>query len=790
MKRSLDHPIRKANPGTFQSDQEVIRQFVVRNRELDTVLEVLRGNMAASSCQHVLLVAPRGRGKTMLLARVAAELRTNTDLSRYLLPVRFMEESLEIFDVADFWLECLFYLARESAVGDPELTRELRETHSALAARGRGEELIEARARAAVLNAADRLGKQLVLMVENLQDLCSDVDEDFGWKLREALQSQPEIMLLATATSRFKGLDDATQPFFELFRTLGLDPLAIEECQRLWHVVSGDAVGEREARPLQILTGGSPRLFVFVADFARHGSLRQLMEQLVRLIDEHTEYFRTHLEGFAKTERRVYLATIDLWQPSTTGEITARARLDVRIVSNMLGRLVHRGAVMYEGSGRKRRYSAVERLYGIYYKLRRERDEETIVRNLIHFMAAFYSRSELSEMSERLSMEAVQMPAIREGIDRVIAEAPRKGDTISSEVLSVLGQARDQAAEKVQTNRLRELYDEIADARKENRFEETIKLSDRFLASSNDGVHHASASSIVTVALTRAVAKASLGEFGAAMASFDALIERFEVSDSPKIQVQVAAALVSKGIAQGQLGDWAAEVASCEEVVERYGASESPDLQVKVAMALFCKGIAQGQLGDWVAAVATCEDVVERYGDSDSSDLQVQVARALVNAGFVQIRIGRTAEALLTSDALKQKYGSLKDLDDVGIDWQAMRLRTKALLHQGDRHAVLEAFQATYVAFRIGKKTMLREMLDLALELIIFGVSEGELAEIMSSDRERADALAPLVVALRKRAGEPVRAPVEVIDVADDILIEIEAKMCAAGGVHPETAHV
>ena len=514
MNRSLDHPIRKANPGTFQSDQEIIRQFVVRNRELDTVLEVLRGNVDASSCQHVLLVAPRGRGKTMLLARVAAELRTNTDLSRCLLPVRFMEESLEIFDVADFWLECLFYLARESAVGDPELTRELRETHSALAARGRGEELIEARARAAVLNAADRLGKQLVLMVENLQDLCGEVDEDFGWKLREALQSQPEIMLLATATSRFKGLDDATQPFFELFRTLGLDPLAIEECQRLWHVVSGIAVGAREVRPLQILTGGSPRLLVFVADFARHGSLRQLMEQLVRLIDEHTEYFRTHLEGFAKTERRVYLATIDLWQPSTTGEITARARLDVRIVSNMLGRLVHRGAVMYEGTGRKRRYSAVERLYGIYYKLRRERDEAAIVRNLIHFMAAFYS--------------------------------------------------------------------------------------------------------------------------------------------------------------------------------------------------------------------------------------------------------------------------SRTEVDDVGIDWQAMRLRTTALLHQGDRDAVLEAFRATYVAFRIGKRTMLREMLELAVELIVFGVSERELAEVLSSDRERADALAPLVVALRKRAGEAVRAPVEVIEVADDILREIEAKMCAA----------
>ena len=62
------------NPGMFQSDQKVVDQFVVRNRELDTLLEILQGNIESPSCQHVLIVAPRGRGKTMLLARVAAEL--------------------------------------------------------------------------------------------------------------------------------------------------------------------------------------------------------------------------------------------------------------------------------------------------------------------------------------------------------------------------------------------------------------------------------------------------------------------------------------------------------------------------------------------------------------------------------------------------------------------------------------------------------------------------------------------------------------------------------------------
>ena len=53
-----DQRIRKFNPGTFLSDEEVIEQFVVRKRELDIVLEVLRGNIDSPSCQHVLVVAP------------------------------------------------------------------------------------------------------------------------------------------------------------------------------------------------------------------------------------------------------------------------------------------------------------------------------------------------------------------------------------------------------------------------------------------------------------------------------------------------------------------------------------------------------------------------------------------------------------------------------------------------------------------------------------------------------------------------------------------------------------
>ena len=222
---------------------------------------------------------------------------------------------------------------------------ELQKTHADLVDRW-SERATGEHARTAVLSAANRLGRKLVLMVENLQTLSGDVDEDFGWQLRQVLQSEPQILLLATATTRFEGLDDATQPFFEMFRIVDLKPLSTEECRRLWEVVSGDTVSTREIRPLEILTGGSPRLLVIVAEFARHRSLRRLMEELVTLIDEHTEYFRSHLEVLPKSERRVYVAVLDLWRPSTASEVAARARMDIRKVSTMLGRLVERGALI------------------------------------------------------------------------------------------------------------------------------------------------------------------------------------------------------------------------------------------------------------------------------------------------------------------------------------------------------------------------------------------------------------------------------------------------------------
>ena len=776
MNELLERPrqIRKFNPGTFQSDEEVMSQFVVRDRELGIVLDVLRGNIGSPSCQHVLFVAPRGRGKTMLLARVAAELRTDGELSERLLPVRFMEESQEIFSLADFWLESLFYLAKEHAARDPELSRELQDVHAALAAEWRGREL-EERARTVVLETADRLGKQLVLMVENLQAICGEVDSDFGWKLRKVLQSEPQVILLATATSRFKGLDDAGEPFFELFRIVRLEPLDTEECHRLWRMVSGDTVTEREIRPLQILTGGSPRLLVIIAEFARHRSLRQLMEELVKLIDDHTEYFRGHLEVFAKTERRVYLAVIDLWRPSTTGEIAARARMDVRAVSALLGRLVERGAVIVEGSGGKRMYAAAERLYSIYYKLRRERDEAAVVRNLIHFMAVFYSETELEEWSRSLMLEAAQWPAIRDGLMQATAESPQIGRLFSSEEWRSIEQVSDQAT-TFDYEQADQLWSLIKTADEEQRFEKAVEIADRLIAHQRANLPHAPESVFARILNAKSFSLEKLGESEAAIATWDEVVERFGAIRAPEIQFQVAMSLASKGFALDQLGETKRAIATFNEVIERVGDSNIADLQRPLTMALLCKGIAQGRLGEDQAEIVTYEEVLERFGDSDVPQLRTAVATALTNKGVTYGQIGDVQAAITTCDEVVARFRD-SDVPEIKIQVAiAFWVKTRALLVLNERVAAMGTFRSMYAAFVPGHEVLTRQLLGCVPDLIEAGASERDLVEILSSNKEKADSIAPLVVALRQRNGEVIRAPGEVLEVAADILKQIEAK--------------
>ena len=438
MAESPDRPIRKFNPGTFQTDDDLHHQFVVRHATLDDVLEVLEANINAPSCRHILIKGDRGQGKTMLLARVAVDLRTDSRFNRHLLPIRFMEENHEIVTFGDFWLEALFYLARAVPHGASELLEE----RSRLAEDWRAQGFAD-RARAAVVSAAERLDRRLVLMVENFDELCanldkasSNLDKASASRLYEAMHCDPHLMLLATTSSSL----DVKHPLSGVFSAVfELKPLSDRDCRALWTRVTGvEATGEAFG-PIPILTARNPRLLTMIAGLSPGRSLPQLLEEFVGLLDEHTEYFRGRIADLPAVERRVYIAVADdHGRYSSPGDIAARARMDIRPTSAMLGRLAARGMINAKGSVKKRRYGTAQSLLGLYYTFRRTRDVRDIVRPFIDLMLVLYPGQSREQIVDTIVAELPSLALTDEQVRLVRRAVHRHGGSGDDQVRALL----------------------------------------------------------------------------------------------------------------------------------------------------------------------------------------------------------------------------------------------------------------------------------------------------------------------------------------------------------------
>jgi ABC-type iron transport system FetAB ATPase subunit len=381
----------KYNPAFLESGQ-LVDNFVVRQVDLSMLLRTVRENTAASN-QHFLVIGPRGSGKTTLVRRVVAEVELEEALRQAWYPLVFAEESYNALSVADFWLESLFHLAEQT--GDQRRMDSYHELR-----RDPDEQRLSERALAQLLDFADSIGKRLLLVVENLDMLLSEFSgEDQAWGLRHTLMNEPRLMLLATATGRFEQIEHPARPMFEMFRILDLKPLDDDECNSIWELVAGEPLPGEQIRPIRILTGGNARLITLIAKFGAKRSFRDLLEDLVDLIDEQTDYFKSHLDNMAPTERKVYLALAELWSLSTAKEVAEAARLDVNTTSALLKRLASRGKVLVEERGkRKRWYRISEGIYNIYYLMRRRGGPSARVKAAVRFMVGLYGPLPAAEL--------------------------------------------------------------------------------------------------------------------------------------------------------------------------------------------------------------------------------------------------------------------------------------------------------------------------------------------------------------------------------------------------------
>ena len=645
----MEKQVRKYNPG-FLTAEELVDSFCVRTAEFDLILEALRESTGNSN-SHQIVIGPRGSGKTTLLLRVAAEVNRDADLRSRWFPIIFAEESYEIATCGDFWLQCLEHLAYQTPRegGEIDLRLALEEFRTV-----RDDRTLADRCLAAILDFADRQSKRLVLIVENLNTMFTDIgDAEVGWQLRKTLQDEPRILLLGSATARFEEIDNANRALYDLFQVHTLRRLTAEACATLWNSVSGRDIDAQVVRSLQILTGGNPRLLVIVAQFGARLSFGELMKDLLNLVDDHTEYFRSHLEALSLQERRVYVALAILWKPATAKQVSDRARIPTSQCSSLLGRLVQRGGVVLAGGTRHRReYYLAERMYNIYYLLRASRGTDSVVEALVRFMASYYSPTELGSIRERISEEvtkadtptremikaALERLATTSSVDLEANEVGRSAEGLPSEVGDLIERAR-----QLERNRQYEQAIEVCNE---------VELQLKEIGSPEADEH------LVNALVVRSIALGRLDRFEASVAVCNEILDRYGTSDSPRISRAVAEAHATKVALLGRLDRTEEVLAASAAFLDRFESSDSPATDQRRSEVMFNQGVALSVSGQAQTAHAAFDEVIRRFESGDSVVVQEIVARAHSAKASLWEQQGSGEEALAAYDSVVDRFGS------------------------------------------------------------------------------------------------------------------------------------
>jgi len=297
----------------------------------------------------------------------------------------------------------------------------------------------------------NRLPVKILLVIENIQSLTEELSADEAWAIRKVLQNEPKLMMLATATSYFSELEAVDHAFFELFEADELKPLNETQATTLWNHLTQEQRKTLEVRPLQILTGGSPRLLTMLAQLTTQGSIQELMGSISVLIDERTDYFKSVIENLSSGERRVFLAMANLWDYSTAKIIAGRARMPVTTTSALLDRLDKKGALLIDRSKpRRKRYAIAERLICMYYTLRQRSDEPIIALRILNFMSVFYAL----DGSRDFERQFIDHYIIDPTINRLTTDDTIDRESLRAAATKQLNEIQNLAPDKVLANLL------------------------------------------------------------------------------------------------------------------------------------------------------------------------------------------------------------------------------------------------------------------------------------------------------------------------------------------------
>lgn len=594
------------------TDPEILKRiFVQRERLLLRIVNRLASIAETGDMHHVLLVGPRGSGKTHFVSLVHWELMKRKEL-RENARIAWLGEDDTFSSLVHF----AFGIAKRLADEYPdEFPQDFRS-----AVRG----LPPDDAALAVLNSVvNRLNpRPLILITENLDRTFTSLGDIGRKKLRAFLQETRRFSILATSQQLFDAVSDRKEAFFGFFDTHHLSPLTIDDARELIRRISieqknsdlicylSTAEGRYRVRSLHHLAGGNHRMYVLLAEFLTKNSLDDLVSAFEKLADDLTPFFQERLRSLPDQQGQIVQCMCDSERALTVKEISEDTFISDGTCSKQLKHLKDKGYVRSEKRGKESYYDMAEPLMRLCLDIKNQRGRP--LRMVARFLKAWFPDQSLQTLLDGRVAESRTGEYLREAsllkatFDSIIAQ------TLQVEIKESMDRRDHTAAQELidelrVIDRIKALLHEVSLAKEQEDLNTIIAKSSELIESA-----FLDPETKANALLWRAVAVGQLGQTEQEIAGYTAVIEMEGVTQSQRIN-----ALMRRSLAHSLHGHSNLALADCTAIIERKEVSAETK-----AIASLLRGLLHHQSGQHEQGLADCEWIID--SSEVSADLKAQ----------------------------------------------------------------------------------------------------------------------------------------------------------------------
>jgi tetratricopeptide (TPR) repeat protein len=388
------------NP-SLMTQQQLEATLVDRSKTVGRVYDLLKIGAETQSKHHVLLVGPRGIGKSHLTTLIYYRLQATEGLEDKLAIALLREDEWGLTSVLDLLIRIYETLQPSEALSVLPLKNGLI---------GKPPEDSE---QIVWQSIQDLLGgRSLLVIAENLDTILGNIGIVGQARLRALIQTHPVWNILATSTTIPSDLSSQLSPFYGFFDLIRIEELTVNGAITLLRRLAssrGDVetesfiaspIGRARVRAIQHLAGGNSRIFVLFYDLLNKRAAtatldKDIFESLQKTIDTLTPYYQSKMASLSPLQQKIIFYLCQRRVPVTVTSIANHCLSSHQTIASQLKQLLSHRYVRVNRLGRESYYELAEPLMRICIEAK-SHDREPL-RVLVEFLRYWFYRDELED---------------------------------------------------------------------------------------------------------------------------------------------------------------------------------------------------------------------------------------------------------------------------------------------------------------------------------------------------------------------------------------------------------